>query len=154
MSGNQTSSPSNPCSSNISVDPPKIRRFPVEPVETSIRSSNSRKVGKELEERKLQKTKPLSPSSPRKYLPEPVETSFRSNRQKKVNNVVFAPENPTSIATLNEKMAPSTNKLTRKFVPELIQTSSRSKKAGDSRPATLPIDKVLGDVEFFSWQIS
>lgn len=39
----------------------------------------------------------------------------------------------------------------RKFVPQLIETSKRSKKAGDTRPATLPTDKVCGPFYFVNW---
>lgn len=81
----------------------KPRRFAVEPVETTTRSSKD--TPKQSEE-------PVKPR--RRFLPEPVETSARSSKD--------APEDKSQVNTVTKPR--------RKFLPEPVETSSRSSKDG------------------------
>ncbi|KAI1000493.1 hypothetical protein K3495_g7700 [Podosphaera aphanis] len=106
----------------------KTRRFPIQPVETSTRS-NRKPTEKEKAEANDVEEKDFARSpAPKRFLPIPVETSFHSNRQTKVLDTSTSPES-------------TSKKPRRKFTPQLIEKSKRSRKAGDTRPATLPTDK-------------
>ncbi|EPQ67058.1 hypothetical protein BGT96224_1506, partial [Blumeria graminis f. sp. tritici 96224] len=110
-----------------------IRRFPVQPVETTIRRSNKAKEKLTIEKSVEYESKNYTPTSfPKRQLPEPVETSSRSSRTKKTADT----SSPTSLEITSKEAKPH-----RRFVPELIETSRRTKKAGDTGPATLPTDK-------------
>jgi hypothetical protein len=102
----------------------KVRRFAPEPVETTTRSSKADVTKKDAAGRKH-------------ALPIPVETSFKSSRLNK-----SALSNGAPSSTPQSLPPPDTPKPRRRFAPELIETTKRSKRAGDSRPATLPTDKV------------
>lgn len=118
----------------------KVRRFAVEPVETTTRSS--RKDEARIEDEPAVEKKDFAPAK-RRFVPQPVETTFKTNRQPA--NALPTPEptpEPKSISIPQEVKAEETPKPRRKFVPDLIETSRRSKRAGDTRPATLPTDKV------------
>jgi len=115
----------------------KIRRFAIEPVETTTRSSKKEDVQKPgdagVERRDF--------VAKRKFLIEPVETTFKSSDQ--AAKALPTPE-PTPVSIPQSPSPEETPKPSRRFVPELIETTKRSKRAGDSRPATLPTDKVNG----------
>ncbi|OWP07412.1 hypothetical protein B2J93_6191 [Marssonina coronariae] len=115
----------------------KARRFAVEPVETTTRSSKEEKENKENKNGGVETTDFAAPK--RRFLPEPVETTSKSSKQS--FKPLPTPE-PTPVSIPPEESSEATPKVRRRFVPELIETSKRSKKAGDSRPATLPTDKV------------
>jgi hypothetical protein len=70
-------------------------------------------------------------------MPIPVETSFKSSRIKK-----SALSNGAPSSAPQSPPPPDTPKPRRRFAPELIERSKGSKRAGASRPATLPTDKV------------
>ncbi|KAN0090278.1 hypothetical protein V8E51_018857 [Hyaloscypha variabilis] len=112
----------------------KVRRFAAEPVETTTRSSKKEDVQK-TEETGVERKDFVAK---RKFLIEPVETSFKSSKQ--AANALPTPE-PTPVSIPISPPPEETPKPRRRFVPELIETTKRSKKAGDSRPATLPTDK-------------
>lgn len=120
----------------------RVRRFAVEPVETTTRSSKKDDATKTEDvavERKDFAAK-------RRFVPEPVETTFKSSRL--AGNALPTPE-PTPTLIPQSPPPEETPKPRRRFVPELIETTKRSKKAGDSRPATLPTDKVPDSNYFF-----
>jgi len=117
----------------------KVRRFAPEPVETTTRSSKKEDVQK-TDESGVDRTDFVAK---RKFLIEPVETSFKSSKQ--AANPLPTPE-PTPVSIPISPPPEETPKPRRRFVPELIETSKRSKRAGDSRPATLPTDKVSGSI--------
>jgi len=79
----------------------------------------------------------------RKFLVEPMETTFKSRKQ--AANALPTPE-PTPVSISISPPPEGTPKPRRRFVPELIETTKRSKRAGDSRPATLPTDKVNKEI--------
>ncbi|KAH6711171.1 hypothetical protein BKA61DRAFT_556142 [Leptodontidium sp. MPI-SDFR-AT-0119] len=121
----------------------RVRRFAVEPVETTTRSN--KKEDKENNDGGVDKmdfapaaTATAAPPK-RRFVPEPVETTHKTNRQP-VKPLPTPEPTPVSIPP-QETPVEATPKPRRKFVPELIETTKRSKKAGDSRPATLPTDK-------------
>ena len=124
----------------------KVRRFAVEPVETTTRSSKKEDVQK-TEDAAVERKDVVAK---RKFLPEPVETTFKSSKQ--VANALPTPE-PTPVSIPQSPPAEETPKPRRKFVPELIETTKRSKRAGDSRPATLPTDKVNGSISVYMFGI-
>ncbi|KUJ15158.1 uncharacterized protein LY89DRAFT_670662 [Mollisia scopiformis] len=113
----------------------KIRRFAVEPVETTTRSSKKEEAP--VENESTAEKKDAAPAK-RRFAPEPVETTFKSNRH--AANPLPTPE-PTPVSIPEDSPDEETPKPRRKFVPELIETTKRSKRAGDTRPATLPTDK-------------
>lgn len=130
------------------------RRFPVAPVETSTRSN--KKEGKKEDDSQdangngtkdghvdqsiaaagIDARDMAVPK--RRFLPEPVETSsYKSSKSRGLP--IRKP------ATTTSPPPPEENKTKRRFTPQLIETCKRSKKAGDTRPATLPTDKVCSD---------
>jgi hypothetical protein len=115
----------------------KVRRFAVEPVETITRSNKQDEGQKGAV---VEQDKKDMPPPKRRFVPEPVETTFKSNRQPV--NALPTPE-PTPVSIPPKFPPKETPKSRRRFVPELIETSRRSKRAGDTRPATLPTDKVI-----------
>ncbi|KAG4429317.1 hypothetical protein IFR05_015201 [Cadophora sp. M221] len=122
----------------------RVRRFAVEPVETTTRS-NKKEEDKENNDGGVDKMD-FAPAAAataappkRRFVPEPVETTHKTNRQP-VKPLPTPEPTPVSIPP-QETPVEATPKPRRKFVPELIETTKRSKKAGDSRPATLPTDK-------------
>jgi len=117
----------------------KVRRFAAEPVETTTRSSKKEDAQK-TEEMGVERKDFVAK---RKFLIEPVETSFKSSKQ--AANALPTPE-PTPVSIPISPPPEETPKPRRRFVPELIETTKRSKKAGDSRPATLPTDKVKNPI--------
>ncbi|RKF55716.1 hypothetical protein OnM2_087015 [Erysiphe neolycopersici] len=128
----------NPLSAEA-TDRPKVRRFPIEPIEVSTRSSHDGKTRTLLQESNEKKALPSSTS--RKYLPIPILTTFHSNRPRK-DDKTSATSSRSKLATLSKgKISPSKTKPPRKFVPDLIETNRRSKKFGDPKPAILPTDK-------------
>lgn len=112
----------------------KVRRFAVEPVETSTRSSK-KEEGPKTEDMEDKKE---SVPPKRRFVPEPVETTFKSSRL--AVNPLPTPD-PTPVSTPLDNPPAEKPTPRRRFVPELIETTKRSKKAGDSKPATLPTDK-------------
>jgi len=120
----------------------KTRQFAVEPVETTARCSK-KKENVQLEDLSVEK-KDAAPK--RCFLPEPLETTFKNCKGQTINPLP-TPE-PTPISIPRSPPPAETPKPRRKFTPELIETTKRSKRAGDSRPATLPTDKVIA-VETF-----
>lgn len=122
----------------------RVRRFAVEPVETTTRSNKKEDKenndgGVDMMDFAPAATATAAPPK-RRFVPEPVETTHKTNRQP-VKPLPTPEPTPVSIPP-QETPVEATPKPRRKFVPELIETTKRSKKAGDSRPATLPTDKV------------
>lgn len=110
----------------------KVRRFAVEPVETTTRSSK-KEIVEMAHDVVAQKDFALPK---RRFVPEPVETTFRSSRP-----AALPTPDPTPVSIPQGNPIEKTPKPRRQFVPDLIETTKRSKRAGDSRPATLPTDK-------------
>ncbi|KAK0109838.1 hypothetical protein ONS95_002509 [Cadophora gregata] len=122
----------------------RVRRFAVEPVETTTRSSKKEeredKNDGGVDKMDFAPTTAAAGAPPkRRFVPEPVETTFKSNRQP-VKPLPTPEPTPVSIPP-QDSPAEAPPKPRRRFVPDLIETTKRSKKAGDSRPATLPTDK-------------
>jgi hypothetical protein len=114
----------------------KARRFVIEPVETTTRSSK-REEG-QTADNGVSKKDSVPPR--KRFVPEPVETSFKSSRL--ALHTLPTPD-PTPVSTPQGVPPEEIPTPRRRFVPELIETTKRSKKAGDSKPATLPTDKVF-----------
>ncbi|TLD24423.1 hypothetical protein E2P81_ATG11759 [Venturia nashicola] len=140
-----------------------VRKFKVEPVETTTKSSR-RFVPQPIETTKFSSKSRASEADtsppPRKFTPQPIETTISSSKRRNDNS----PQGPRKftpqlIHTTNrdrhpeeEKSACSTvdaateaswqdNKVKRSFAPQLIDTAKRTRKAGDTRPAHLPSDR-------------
>lgn len=127
----------------------RVRRFAVEPVETTTRSNKKEDKEKENDggvSNGVDKMDfaPAAALPKRRFVPEPVETTFKTNRQP-VKPLPTPEPTPVSIPPQDTPQE-ATPKPRRKFVPELIETTKRSKKAGDSKPATLHTDKVSATV--------
>ena len=114
----------------------KVRRFAPEPVETTARSSK-RHNGQVADESGVERK---DFAGKRRFVPVPVETTFKSSKDNAVKSLPTPEPTPTSIP--QSPPSAETPKVRRRFAPELIETSKRSKRAGDTRPATLPTDKV------------
>ncbi|TVY15167.1 hypothetical protein LARI1_G006069, partial [Lachnellula arida] len=119
----------------------KSRRFAPEPVETTSRKSRKEDVlnVENVATSAADKGKEAAPPSKRRFVPEPVETTFKSSKHSGSRALPTPESTPNSIPKSSPPSEPP--KPRRKFTPDLIETSKRSKKAGDSRPATLPTDK-------------
>lgn len=118
----------------------KVRRFAPEPVETTTRSSKRDNGGTAVERN--------DNAGKRRLVPVPVEISFKSSKLDKAGQSLPSPE-PSPQSPPPEE----TPKPRRRFVPELIETTKRSKRAGDSRPATLPTDKVYIHISTYAWPL-
>ncbi|KAF2705220.1 hypothetical protein K504DRAFT_460481 [Pleomassaria siparia CBS 279.74] len=144
------------------------RRFKVEPLETSSKSSKDRpqaddhkpprRFAPELVETTTKSNRRFAPEPvetthkpSRRFAPEPVETTTRSSRSGERARR-FKPEPIETTASSNRKQesakenfiaAPSSQskRTPRKFTPQLIATAKRTRKAGDTEPAILPSDK-------------
>ncbi|KAF2636101.1 hypothetical protein P280DRAFT_410197 [Massarina eburnea CBS 473.64] len=139
------------------------RRFKVEPVETTVRSSKDR-VPDEGSSPRPRKFVPelveKSTKTNRRFVPEPISTSVKSSRDR-VNGETdsrrprkFAPE-PIELSprSSRKKFAEEWNseitdqkkqrspRQPRKFAPQLVETARRTRKAGDSAPNLGPADK-------------
>lgn len=117
----------------------KVRRFPVEPVETSTRSS--KKEAQNHPAPSLDASSAERSPPKRRFVPEPIETTFKSSRlpSNSHTNALPTPD-PTPIQR-TPPLAEEAKPPRPRFKPQLIETSRRSKRAGDTRPATLPTDK-------------
>lgn len=119
------------------------RRFKVEPLETTVKSSKDRTQHEHLERPKLVRKfspEPLETSTRtnRKFTPEPLETTTRTNRRftpepietTTKSNRKYPPEPITTTTKTNRKFAPapieSTTRSNRKFAPEPIESAKRS----------------------------
>jgi hypothetical protein len=96
-----------------SIAPP--RRFKVEPIETTSRTSKDLPRGQQTDGSK----------SPRKFAPTPVETSTKTNRK-------FAPEPVETTQRSNRKFAPepveTTQRTNRRFAPEPVETTTKTNR--------------------------
>lgn len=108
------------------------RRFLPQPVETSTRSHRGN--GKHEEQGRPTRDEKPKP----RFLPQLVETSVRNSKVALGPAGEPTPAQSRTLAEDNDKEIPTPR---RRFAPELIETSKRSKRAGDTRPATLPTDK-------------
>ena len=113
-------------------------RFAAIPVESTFRS-NRKEEGQNADPVADQENENVPPPK-RRFMPEVVETSIKSNRKPAID-VVPAPE-AVPVSMPQESPPKESPTPRRRFVPELIESTRRSKKAGDTRPATLPTDKV------------
>ncbi|KAF1840045.1 uncharacterized protein K460DRAFT_360410 [Cucurbitaria berberidis CBS 394.84] len=150
-----------------SATPP--RRFKVEPIETSTKSSKDRPQEKQVVKPKLVRRFAPEPietikKTQRKFVPEPVETTKKTNRRFAPEPIEtcsrssrkkfaeewqeqtspssprrFKPEPMETMTSSNRK--PNSQRPPKKFTPQLIETAQRSRKAGDITPAILPSDK-------------
>ncbi|KAF2118446.1 hypothetical protein BDV96DRAFT_488843 [Lophiotrema nucula] len=144
----------------MSSTPP--RRFKVEPIETTAKSSKDRSQKDASKPRKFA-AEPFefTKKATRKFAPEPIETTAKSNRNKDTQGATqkparrFKPElvettekrggevrdkpriGVSTTSTSNDR----TKRPPRKFAPQLIETAKRTRKAGDSTPAILASDK-------------
>jgi len=125
----------------------KVRRFAPEPVETTARSRKADEGSKAANGNDAVERTDFA--GRKRFLPTPVETTFKSSKQP--GNALPTPEpTPVSFPASPSPPAEESKKPRPRFAPQLIETSKRSKKAGDSRPATLPTDKVrLGITLYF-----
>lgn len=131
----------------MSESAPPQRHFLPQPVETSAKShkrspdqqGDTRAEHDTTTDGSADATVAGNETTPpkRRFLPQPVETS-RGGRHA-VKTSLPTPEKSPS--TLVSGKAGQADKPRQKFAPQLIETTRRSKRAGDSRPATLPTDK-------------
>jgi hypothetical protein len=107
------------------VVPP--RRFKVEPIETTSKSSKDRPKEQHCDPSKPPRRFAVIPvetttKSNRRFAPEPIETTQKSNRK-------FVPEPIETTQKTNRRFAPepieTTQKTNRKFAPEPIETSQK-----------------------------
>lgn len=103
---------------------PAYKRFAPEPIEMSSKSSN--KFASETGD--LTKIK-----SPRKFLPQPVETTRKSSKEKSSSSAgprKFAPEpvETTSKSSKDKKGSEGEKPKTRRFAPEPMETSKKSSR--------------------------
>jgi hypothetical protein len=144
---------------------PPIRKFKVEPVETTTKSSR-RFIPKPIEtttvSSKLKASEAATSIPPRRFAPQPIETTTSSCKRR--NDAQPSPEprkfTPQLVDTTkrshhqeNEKSASAATDISsteaavsgteakRTFAPQLIDTAKRTRKAGDTRPAHLPSDR-------------
>ncbi|KAK5117541.1 hypothetical protein LTR62_004963 [Meristemomyces frigidus] len=146
---------------------PKVRRFAVEPVETSATSSKERKAEVKSEprrfavepietEHKSSKDRAGTDSKPRRFAVEPLETEHKSSKDTKGDNgkpihIKFLPQPVETIYRTRRKspvdddnIAPhdvGKQRTVRKFAPILIDTAQRSRRAGDDSPVLDQADK-------------
>ncbi|KAI4101534.1 MAG: hypothetical protein LQ339_005031 [Xanthoria mediterranea] len=108
-----------------------MRRFALDPVETTARSNRPPQL-------QGQEHSPTDrPDRTRRILPQPVESSARSS--KKHNDTATSSFTSPSRPTLPPPIEPSSKP--RKFMPQLVETTSRRRKRGDTLPAVLDSDK-------------
>jgi len=147
------------------------RKFKLEPIETTSRSSRSFAYQPVDITSRSSRTPGLQSDPPpprRKFAPQPVEVSHVSSKSKTNEDGEpqlktkrrFAPqlieESPSTSRTTVKSEASSkeveevsedsesstdTKPVRRKFAPELVETAQRTRKAGDNKPALLPSDK-------------
>ncbi|KAF2270550.1 hypothetical protein CC78DRAFT_573844 [Lojkania enalia] len=149
---------------------PLPRRFKVEPIETTSKSSKAqtneqsdgykprrRFVPEPIETTTMSHRKDdsanvqTSHKPVRRFAPEPVETVARSSRVKNqpepADNVArrFKPELVETTGNSSRKVvgdkSSQEKRPPRRFPPQLIETAKRSRRVGDARPALLPSDK-------------
>lgn len=119
------------------VESKSRRRFPVEPLETSTRSSKVKD-----DEKKPDIMARADPPPKRRFLPQLVETSVKSITAIKPTPELTPEPSPRSpVAEIDQTTPKPISTPIRRFPPQLIETIKRSKKAGDPSPATLPSDK-------------
>ncbi|KAF2724454.1 hypothetical protein K431DRAFT_217510 [Polychaeton citri CBS 116435] len=118
-----------------------LRKWHVQPEETSVKSSSSKEKAKEQEQDGKAKAKPRkfavqpveesttsskNKQKPvRKWAPQLVDTQQGSRRSRSMDDISPAPSRATS-----HKMPP------RKFEPVLIDTAKRTRKTGDGKPSS------------------
>ncbi|KAJ4372284.1 hypothetical protein N0V83_004058 [Neocucurbitaria cava] len=134
-----TSKSSKKPSQEDQVERPKlVRKFAPEPIETS------KKTHRKFVPEPIETTKKVQ----RRFAPEPIDTSSRNSRQKFAEEWQeqtspsprrFKPEPVETTTSSNRK--PILKRPAKKFAPQLIETAQRSRKAGDYAPALLPSDK-------------
>ncbi|QSZ29494.1 hypothetical protein DSL72_004008 [Monilinia vaccinii-corymbosi] len=120
----------------------KVRRFAVEPVETTARSN--KKENKEAVEEDTIERKDFADAAPpkRRFLPQPVETTQKLSRVKPLNHPL--PNSIPNVPSETKSQAPATADPPaprRRFAPQLIEESRRFKRSSTPGPATLPTDK-------------
>lgn len=125
----------------------KVRRFAPEPVETTARSSKKEDVQKAEDGTTERKD---FAHALRRFPPQPIEASFKTSRP--AGNL--PPPSEHAPETTSQRSPPgATPKPRRRFTPELIETTKRSSRASDSRPATLPTDKVNNTALLFIYML-
>ncbi|KAH7399447.1 hypothetical protein BKA66DRAFT_406829 [Pyrenochaeta sp. MPI-SDFR-AT-0127] len=104
-----------------SATPP--RRFNVEPIESTVKSSKN----------KPEEVQPQRPKLLRKFAPEPIETTTKSSKDRSQEEQIirtFAPEPIETTTKSHRKFAPeptvTTKRSNRRFAPEPIETTSRT----------------------------
>ncbi|KAE9968213.1 hypothetical protein EG328_007698 [Venturia inaequalis] len=141
-----------------------VRKFKVEPVETTTKSSRKfvpQPVETTTISSKSRRCEAVASASTKKLTPQLIETTISSSKRRKDNpspeprkfipqlvNVTKRSRHPeeensacsTADATSTEASLPD-NKVKRLFAPQLIDTAKRTRKAGDTRPAHLPSDR-------------
>lgn len=81
---------------------------------------------------------------PRRFVPEPFETSSRSSKDKAADEKPHIKFKPQLIETTHSSSADrkdSDSKTPRKFTPILIDTARRTRRAGESTPSSIDVDK-------------
>ncbi|KAF2132811.1 hypothetical protein P153DRAFT_174101 [Dothidotthia symphoricarpi CBS 119687] len=149
-----------------SVAPP--RRFRVEPIETSARSSKeqyqtqqpeksepARKFAPEPIETTSRTSRRFAPEpiettqkTNRRFAPEPVETTTRSSRQKfckewedQISPRRLKPEPVETMSYSSRRSKDARIQPTRRFMPQLVETAQRSRRTGDAVPTISTSDK-------------
>ncbi|KAA8575747.1 hypothetical protein MFRU_020g01070 [Monilinia fructicola] len=119
----------------------KVRKFAIEPVETTTRSNKKENVGEveQVEETTAKKDFAVAAPPKRRFLPQPVETTQKSSKDKPLNPLptqMVASESKPQAPAPADPPAPR-----RRFAPQLIEESKRFKRSSTPGPATLPTDK-------------
>ncbi len=119
----------------------KVRRFSPELVETTSRSCRR----ENLPDMDNVSADSKDVAHRRRFVPELVEASSWSNKHAANLSPPLEPK-PSEPKSAQVPQIPAPGEMPaprRRFVPELIETTKRTKRAGDTRPATLPTDKVI-----------
>lgn len=119
----------------------KVRKFAVEPIETTTRSNKKENNVEKVEDTTVKKDFTDAPPK-RHFLPQPVETTQKSSKSSKAKpprplpTPELTPESKSQAPASADQPAPR-----RRFTPQLIETSRRVKRSSNPGPATLPTDK-------------
>src|SRR5271155_2635705 len=110
------------------VESKSRRRFPVDPLETSTRSSKVKD-----DEKKPDIMARADPPPKRRFLPQLVETSIKSittHPIKPTPELTPEPSPRSPVAEIDQSTPKPISTPRRRFPPQLIETIKRSKKAG------------------------
>jgi len=140
------------------------RRFQIEPLETTARSSKDRNLqghGEIHEPAQKLAPEPIeTTTNSRKIKPEPIETYRRSSRQRfnkdwdeQTSPTTERRQRPKLVVTgshMNHQLRGSLKRPSKKFVPQLIETAQRSRKVGNTGQTLLHSGKTEATPEVIS----